>query len=316
MSHPDSSDPSRFKRRSIRKLQRHADRSKPTNVTAGPSSCDVFYVGKSSYGPVGIAASMDVDSSASLDVGDALHALVLGVIEQKLQYVENWFQCVFDIEPGLKQSEVNSELFTIRDKNGSGASLSLFLPVQYWHLIPAVPAKGMSSEWEIIWSKYKGTVCLSKLSMQREEVDSITKGSLILIPESFNEQWPSSINVPDLSVQLPGNYAASAGSWSSTGGFESMPNEAVIPMDVVANEDADQPHEVLAALEIKGVITHLIEVPSNALVPSAGEQTLQTPKTTTHQECRLAVGNGKVFTGYVAPVASGFGMFVTGGSSL
>jgi len=121
MSHPDSSDPSRFKRRSIRKLQRHADRSKPTNVTAGPSSCDVFYVGKSSYGPVGIAASMDVDSSASLDVGDALHALVLGVIEQKLQYVENWFQCVFDIEPGLKQSEVNSELFTIRDKNGSGA---------------------------------------------------------------------------------------------------------------------------------------------------------------------------------------------------
>jgi len=316
MNDPQSSDPSRFKRRSIRKLQRHADRSKPVGANAESTSCDVYYVGKSSYGPVGIAASMAVDSSATLNVGDALHALVLGVIEQKLQFVENWFQCVFDVEPGLKESEVNSELFTLRDKNGAGASLTLFLPVQYWHLIPAIPEKGLSSEWEIIWSKYKGTVCLSKLSMQSEEVENITKGSLILIPESFEELWSSSIDVSDLSIQLPGKYAAATGSWSSTGGFESMPNEAVIPLDVVANNDADQSAEALANLEIKGVITHLIEVPTNALVPSAGAQTLQTPTTTTHQECRLAVGNGKVFTGYVAPVASGFGMFVTGGSSL
>jgi len=110
MTVPKSTFSSRFKLRSLRKLRRHADRFKTLTENSDPSQCEVFFTGKSSYGPVGIAAGMSVESSASPDVGDALHALVLGVIEPKLQFAENWLQCGFDIEPGLKRPEVNSEL--------------------------------------------------------------------------------------------------------------------------------------------------------------------------------------------------------------
>jgi len=306
----------RFRKRSLRKLQRHADRSKPVSSSAGAPACEVFFTGKSSYGPVGISASIPVESTAKLDVGDALHALVLGVIEPKLQFIENWMQTVFDIEPGLRQSEVNAELLTIREKNGSGASMTLYLPVQYWNLIPALPEKGLSSDWEINWTKYKGTVSVSNLSMQGEEVDSILKGSLVLLPESFNSDWPALVRISDLSISIPGKYAAASGSWTSTGAFETTPNEAVIPLDATGIDDADTSSEESSVQELKAVVTHLIEVPTKALIPSFGELTLLTPKTTTHQECRLAVGNGKVFKGYIAPVATGFGMFITGGSSL
>jgi len=91
--------------------------------------------------------------------------------------------------------------------------------------------------------------------MQHNEVEGITQGSLVLIPESFEEHWSSSIDVMDLSVLLPGEYAAGTSSWSSAGRVESIPNDDVIQLEDNNDAPANLSTEEPTSLELKGVIS-------------------------------------------------------------
>jgi len=313
MSKESSQEPSRYRERSIRKLLRPPVPAKP--ATEGSASCDVFYTGKSSYGPVGFSASFQVESSENVEVSDALHGLVLGVIELKIQFIESWLQSEMDIAPGLRESEVNSELFTIKEEE-NGSEMTLHLPVQYWHLIPQFPSKYFPSNWSLDWTPYKGNMTLSKLSMELREAEKIAKGSLVLIPESFGENWEASLTIPELSISIPGHYEASVSNWTVSGGFDVIPSDSVVKLagNVSSNEESVEPSELDE--DIRGVITYPLDVPSKTLIPSINQQTLLGNMTTTHRECRLALSNGKIHKGYIAPVATGYGLFVTSTSVL
>jgi len=304
----ESGDHRRFKERSIRKLLRHTDRPEP-KVTED-LFCEAFYTAKSSYGPTGLAAAIKVDSASKMETGDALHGLVLGVVELKIQFIENWLKFVLDIAPGIKQSEEYSELLTIIEEGSPYSRVTLHLPVQYWHLIPEFPTKFFPQFWKLKWAIYKGSVNLSKLSMNMDEADQIAVGSLVLLPESFNEQWSCSVSVPELSIELPGSYNAAASSWTASGGFEAVSTESVVSLDATKSNEAE------GAQDIRGIVSHSIDVNTKTFLPNLNEQTLVSNKLTTHQECRLALSNGKIYSGYIAPVALGYGLFVTGTSSL
>lgn len=308
MSDEALQDSSRFRVRGTRKLLRQSARVKSAG-NAG-SSCEVFFTGMTSYGPVSVGASMKVASNAHVKKNDVLHALILGVIESKIQFVENWLQTELDIAPGYHQLGANSELFTIVDEV-SATQITLHLPVQFWNLIPHLPDQLFQQEWIMNWAIYKGSVTLSRLSMKKEEVESISDGSLVLIPESFDDQWESSLEVPEFALSLTGHYDAKKSAWIGSGGIEVAPSESVVAL-TPGTRDKVPIHDVEIENQINGVITFPSTLKAEILVPSLGQPLLSSNKTSTHQICRLSLSDGKVHTGFVAPVSSGYGMYVTG----
>ena len=216
---------SRIKERHIRKLLRPTSSIEAQSVKQ--SNCEGFYTGKSTYGPVGFAASMQSVGFSSVDVSDALHALILGVIELRIQFIENWLQSELDIRPGILEPEANSKLLTIREDE-SNSELTLYLPVQYWKLIPNFPDQYFPPNWSLKWATYTGNVNLSKLSMRLEEVAKIAAGSMVLIPESFGDRWEASLSISELGVSIPGFYEPKGSNWSANGSMEVLPSESVV----------------------------------------------------------------------------------------
>lgn len=273
----------------------------------GNRSCSVFYMLNTTYGRAGLCASMDVQSHLRVcDVGDTLHALIMGVIEAKLQFVENWLRCTLDLLPGVERTTHYSKVFTLRDKYIGGSELSIFLPPENWHLIPEFPASALPDEWELRWADQIAHLNVGNILIDNNEFKQLQVGCVVLIPESYGDVWKADLDLSELTVILPGLLDPTGVSWTPTGNIVKAPAKTTLPLRAYKSLRYPQSKNEW----FSGRIFCSFLKSSSLLAQNDKQTDLLSGVSLVNQKFTLAFEGHPGYTGHIGPLANGYALFI------
>ncbi len=269
--------------------------------------CRLGFTVETTYGVGRIDASMCVQSNIAVnDVGDTLHALMLGVIEPKIQFVEDWLRCTLDVVPDVEKPNSSTKVFTLFDKGGNGSEISLHLPVENWYLIPELAANSIPLEWELSWADHIAHLVVGNIAVGEEEFRKVDSGSVVLIPESFNSPWQATLEFSELSVILPGALDPTAATWSRDGEMRKSPIEKKLPLR--AYKSLLYPLEKSELFRGKIYYTTLVSSASIAQIENSIE--LSADNILSNVRFNISFDGQKTYTGNIGSLAKGYALFI------
>lgn len=274
-------------------------------------SCSVFFTADTTYGAAGIRACMAGVANRGVKTSDALCALVLGVVEEKIQFVENWLRCVIDVVPGIEAPDQHARLFTLKDKGRDGSSISVHLPFRHWRLIPTFDTLSLPAHWEICWHSYQGSLTLSQLLLSKADVASIEHGSVVLLPESFRPAWAAVLEIPALRVGMSGVFDEQHSRWCADGQIValSVPESLLDADDSSASDPEASATRPGSAENTSRVSCPLSLSARDLLNTSEAPPVLRLPPHSLGQ-VQLSVHEGQLMGGAIAPLANGYALYV------
>jgi len=292
-------------------LRNIAEKLVSTDHSEGTGHHAVFFNAETSYGPAGIKASVRVPDHDFAETSDVLHALVLGIIEEKIQFVEDWLRCVFDVVPGVQTADYFN-VFTISDVGLLGATVSFYLPVENWKLMPEFPRVSFPNKWEFSWVRYRGTAFISTLALSSEDRSHLSSGCIVLMPESFQESWEAVIEVPELSVELHGNFDAATTSWKGNGRFiEAISSSSVDVRPDIDKSVVDSDVDFYAkSAQTYARVGYPLVISAEVLAQDAVDFKLNRAGKSANLVMQLQVDSSAIFTGHITPLTSGFALYV------
>lgn len=162
--------------------------------------------------------NVSAQADASKASGVLLDVMLLHVFEKLTQSLEdilqqplNWRRYASCDSPSVYETlEMKLEF----DSQTLIERASLYIPVSALSLISEHQIAQPEGVTDMSWQRVPCTLCLSELVLSEKEQENLHNGALLLIPESYQSAWNSSLRIGK-SMQLPGRYYWTEDSWRS-----------------------------------------------------------------------------------------------------
>jgi len=250
--------------------------------------------------------TLDLDD----DTPDAIaHAVYLGAIENQVCFLEDWLDVSLPLEPVTMLDPSLACLLTLspiseqegeqegEQKNKQGVTVSLHLAATAWPRVPLIPDHVDASRWHIEWQKHPAKILFARLSPSVADLQVLTNGSVVLIPDSFGPKWNASLELCGHGLTLQGHIDPSDSRWWRKVG--------IVDDDALADEQSTDVSSLATV-----VLSMDFKVSSDLLV--AGDRLFYREVKSLFEEpvCHLELGSGIRMNGSLIPVAKGYGLYL------
>lgn len=296
------------------------ERSKLQGKNILHKKCDaILFAADTEYGRIG----MEIYHKRELYFDATINAaIVLGSEEKLIQNLEDWLKTTLDFRPVSKLNFVDSvsvdlappkKIDDISDQEQS--SVCLFLPISLLKLVS--PPNWFSLQ--VNWQEIETTLRLAQFKLTTSELKDLEKGAVLLIPNSFDDDWMVSIQSTQaelntvLNADCILNYSLGHLDILGDKPMDNQHHQSIVVEQF--EEDMDNQEEALMEVYFK----HSLCSPADFLMGWMKDETSVFPIQFKNKESSIGMeeqvlikrNNLPFAEGHLIPAASGYGALIT-----
>ncbi len=171
----------------------------------------IYYEARTVVGALGLSITTNVLERGYMS--PLQYRLELSRIEPLVQRLEDWLSAALYFEPAVEITAPQVLNILMSDDNRSTKKIGVYLPVENWQLAEVGDDGFDLGVLSFEWLDYSTELVLARFNLSPEEQNTIQAKATVLLPQSFEPSWCSTLYVPAINGCLDGRIAETGLTW-------------------------------------------------------------------------------------------------------